>query len=450
MSKLRELQEEHGTQIASISSSEQDSLAKIGRKRDKEIARATRGITKMYEQDVKRTNDNANAERGQENEHYTSAASGVLFDSLRQDYEVMQQRSEGADRREYLGTLTDDERKNAEDVYADLRGAKSDEAREMAKKMIGRMPEKIRNAVDILSADSGGSRDITSYIAISNSACYLIAPIDGQANRSLAKSLEDKLTDIFTYNGGEIMLGIECAAMRDGTVNALTQKARFATDINEQNGFVVYEIFPADNHDSEKIARALTEKLNQLQPKSFERVGLVHKVEELDMPVAEYFMKNAVQGKPSIEQGYVSVEEAARILGKTGDYGLRATKQLATKKILKMNGEGMIEMQSILAYSQGKKAIAIPQYDSPTAELRDETDKEVKGRILERLSQYGDNLTIGEYREVMGLSWAGAKKQITEITGAVQDESKRWAIPQRGIAAYLGSHYFSGKRWYPK
>ncbi len=445
MATVTDLRRKYENSISKISDEEVQELAKLEKKKRKELEKAARTIENSFKLETGRVRRMLDSERERKTKEYLSSTFELMLDSLKQDYATIQERSGDIEQREGFLQLSSDEQDSVAGICTDLKTAKSPEALGLARKMIERMPEKIQQAVSIYESHDFKEKVVTSYIAYSNDRgfCYFITPVDGKENKTLAKNLEDRVIETFQYDGGSITLDCSATAMPDGTLKASTKKIKFETDFDEHHEFLVFKLKPHASDNAQALAMAMIGKLNKLQPSTFKKTGLTHKIEEIDIDVADYFTSEKTTSN------YVSIEQAARLLRKKGPYAGRVIKQLATKGILKENSDGEIDVKSVMKYAEtnGIRPVKLLTRGQKVA-----SDEGVKGEIYQRLNHYGETLTINDYMAVMGIeSWPGAKRQIESIKSAFQEgEKKAWQIPKEGVVDFLGSHYFSGKRWYKK
>lgn len=249
-------------------------------------------------------------------DEYRSQASAEILNSLKNDYEILQERSILP-----MMDISEKEMKAAVKIYEALEEAGLAKDETAILRGIGRFlgknisVRKIRKTVKAISLGNLEQREVFSYMSFSPDKCYLISPTDGKNNESLSRNLEEKISTILEQ--GRVLSSVK---------QELQEYLQFAADLGFKKGFLFFMITSKD--DYEKLSESLKSKLEELQPDEFKKASLIHRIERIDFEIMDYLISKSertIQREKARVSPYerikheekkeYSFDEAAEILG---------------------------------------------------------------------------------------------------------------------------------------
>lgn len=292
-------------------------------------------------------------------EEYCNSIGTELYHDLQKSYNIMQTRNE-------LTNATPEQIKRMSDFYNALSATEDENARRAIEIMSESLPETQKAILAALKTKSSLSftpSDIYSYIAQNGAdTCYLIAPVDGESNKTLTKNLEKRLGLIL----GEcrILLGHNYDSQK-GVVNEETRTKEIGFEPDEEliNGFLFYSLSKIKGETPQRLLHSLTNKILELQPDGFKEAKLKHKIQELPVCAVNYFRTNDLSKYLSAKEDISEKIEETR----KRNYGLN--------------------------------------FSSTNPEER-------KQEALERLNVLGNDINVKDAKKILGLNHSSSTSQI--------------------------------------
>ena len=282
-----------------------------------EISRAQARFNK----EKRKIEERHNKTRADIEEVYYESAAAILLHNLGKDYNLIQQRSE------FLN-IGQKEIAEANEMYKTIAGLSTEEdKRKVADLLKTRLDSKAVSALEfLLSNEPMASAEVSSYIATSSDKYQieLLVPIDGDANKSLAKSLEENTLNVLRE--GEIIPDSSITINQRGEpIRSNVHKIKFNADYQFSNGFITYKINPLKGENIQELTDLLTNKFRIIQPKDFEKANLSHAIMSIEPEVIEYFRSHGIEELRRIYeenlQEITSAFDRAKTT-KSRDYGL--------------------------------------------------------------------------------------------------------------------------------
>lgn len=430
------------SRLEEISKLKKKELQSVERAREKELKR----VQEQYNGQADSVTQKYDARESEIKEFQTRYGAAELINRLQIDYQVLQGRSN-------IACLNAEEVRKAKELAKLINTAESDAERKrlLAIMNLSGVSQQVQDAIETVQDGEPKMSCITSYLGYGKPngsyVIYLVVPVADKDNKTLAETLQDKILNI--VGAGEIMVGSQAHVSKTREViGHVIDSERVNVDYDYSNGFLTFTIEPKtrDSMQVSKIAQSIAGKLEELQPNQFKDSKLVHKIAEVEFPVMNYMVVRS-EGRISHEElnsiaeaskGYISVEEAAQILG----YTTKGVNHLATRHLLERDANGNIQVASLRKYQASKK-----KQGKPAVQIADESKisgDEARQQAFQRLDEFGDCLTANDITYVLGYSnprlvYHTIKEKNIPILHSEQGEI---AVSKDNIREYIHTHKF--------
>ena len=380
---------------------------------------------------------------------YSQAAVSIL-ESVKSDYEILQGRSKLAS----LG-IDDETLDAAMKIHDVLKGVKKRDSMPDLVDIVGQIGgDEMKAAVRGINAGMMTKQDVFSYMATDSSGvCYLLTPVKSgvKKNKIIARELEGKVDGILDEKKV-----FEERTTPNPTPAAIgtTRYLEFSTELNVNKDFLVYTIKAKNPTESERLEIALTKKIEELQPKAFDKSKLTHRVLKVEFGVINYLLSNSertlyeqsgrIKPLEMLEQfgeSAVPIDEVARITGLT----TRGVRMNLAKKYFTGTEEG-IEYESVRKYLEGKKQV-VSGKNKLKFESSDLTERKMQAlRILEAKKQEEDIISTSELAKALGM---GASNLTTNLRNKISGERRGLSVYWDVASAmdFVQTHTPSNKGW---
>lgn len=394
----------------------------------KEKEKAQRALDKKYSEEEAQINSEYENRLKQASEKYVESGSAILLSEIQRNYEALQQR---------YGELT------IATSLTNEQKAQIEEARAILEEMDKEKASKLLNLMGVdekmLTAVETGTRidpiNVFSYIAYGDIAgeetCAIItpikaSPIGSKENTELEEAFFEKLNGVIEC--GEIITSLTGTTnQKNLTVNARANKITYDADIHEHNGFAIYTLIPTDGTRAETLAKAMAKKLEDknIQPKNFANAKITHKVEEVDIRLIRYLMKNRIRhNEESLPEGS-----------------------------FKADGPHLNEPQTP---KRKRKTLdsKVEETKKPKREVSRHVDKEATIQAKERLNQYEgqEELTAKDLAIILNTSESAIYQKIKKDPKAfgAKKEGRKTTVPYQNVENFLNKYELSGIGWIKK
>jgi len=431
--KLNMLNEKISEASKKITDAKLRAKAKFDKEEEREIDR----VKDQYKQKRFSQDANADHERQQIEEEFGKIGAKLIYENLEADYQTLQDRSEYS---EVLEMLDEEQIKRSKEIVATLKEQTDEKQRQREKRLtlLGMENKNMIRAIEIF--DNEGvqldNKTITSYISYTDTGqCYVAIPVDGDKNKKLTNSLEEKIT-------------LACSEVSEARIEGFPEPLTFNQNLITDKEFLIYELTIQDSQYIEKFSKVIKERIENLSQLELQTANLTHNVEEISFDIFRYFLRFK-KTELEDERKYVPMEKACEMTGL--DKG--SLKRLANKgKIQKHLVEEMYEESSLQKYS---KENPVESVDSRS--FVPETSKDIQERakiVYARLESYSSQEYMGARlaAQILGIGTNGVLNAIRK-QGLVAQKSDggEYQIRPSDLKNYLDAR-FPGKqnKWFLK
>jgi len=436
-----------------ISKRSKTAVSRLEKKREVETER----INAQYESQIAEQRKIFEDQKEQAYQGYIRRAAGELTCELQHDYDILQERSS-------LLRISEDDLEKARKVQQTLGRLGDEKAKDMLKEILQIVgtEEGIQIALSQLAREPT-PHTIISYIAGGkDNKVYLLSPIYDSTKQELAKDLENKILDIL--KPGDIYVGriIQQDTQRNGS-NPRAAKIEFSHEYDIVNGFLLYrlKVPKQDSSVPELVVKGLVEKMNELQPASFEKVKLTHRVQLIEPALMDYFKAHSVEDMYSTRDVLqkllehkkgISYEEASKIVGRS----IRVLKALVTKDTLDKNEQNDIDINSLIVYMEKHSTKRLnPKHSDGTKgpksnyhlDFNSTNHDQIRSEAYQRLQQLGDKLRMKDLQHVLGLRTLSGATNAANHYLDVQKEGRIIYVPAENVRRFITEKTPTGAGW---
>ena len=438
MEALEIIAERHMHNLSRIEADHKKEIKGNDSKRAKEIEK----INSRYASLANGCDEAYRSALGECNHLFLRRSAAQVLKSLRESAGIMRNHS-------LLSTLTPDQIGRANDAYILLSKADNENHLESLRRMwaLSNTDPAVSAALDSLQKGNLGKLTISSYMGypVSNGSntIYLAVPAPLNDETALGKCLSDKVTSIIDARSVQIGKHVVLDKQMASSVNIYNLE--FDCDFDEVHGFILYKMFLKDSSPGQaaSAAKSLAEKINELQPKEFERLKLPHQVTLLDYEVLKFYESHSESEifDPSDEiylmppnQKHISVDRAARIMGTD----VKVIRTYVSKKILEGDHE-MVEVASVQMYFDRQHGLVQEEHNVRVEVL--------EKRAYERLEAAPPVMDVNQAASVLGYKPRGVYGLIYGKRLDAEQEGTRLFLKKDTLRGFMEQNHLTMHGW---
>ncbi len=441
---------------------------------DKARASALKKINSAFDNQIRAEEQKSQLESNIAEGAYAQDACAEMIDALDRDYQIMAKRGS-------LLSLTPEDLVKGTNVLQRLQSIADEGTRKRMEEMALELDPKLKEILPLITnAPDMTPVKITSYIAqaeelgnrssgkdVKIKQCYLLVPCrDNDANSSLMKSLESRVTEVVSHER------IECShnthiAKTLTVESSSSHKIEFACDLEARNGYILYTLTPDNPKEIANLIACLSRKLSDanIQPKNFEKSKLRHEVIKVDGVVLDYFRtherqtldtpQDSLRRYTEEKRTVISIEEAARI----SKYTISGLRNVINQGRIEGADKDNVPIAPLLKYlaQKDKRTSDTPNPDNllvrparnhtkrASAEEAEGIRREIYAR-LDKISKGSETeeITLRQLGEVLGLGGTtkvyGLIKRIPQLRCSTEQSVNRYFIPIRDARKFISDY----------